>query len=254
MNLDNNPVASETVARANVYHFLSAVYRAPPSQEFLRNIASTGLLEQLGPMLTGQWISERKPLTVAADFEKQHSTLKQEYMDLFAVPTGRYVTPFEDVYRGIRPDGKQERDPLLGDRAVATKVFYREAGAQMSQACKELPTHIGVELSFMAFLCEREAAEMGARIEVDPSWEQQPVAPGARDPSHFQLRFLREHLNDWFPQLNLAVQAKARSPFYRCLSQLTEDFLASDMEALTSQWESRGAIQERENATQPGIG
>ena len=155
-------------------------------------------------------------------------------MALFAVPTGRYVTPFEDVYQGETADGSRIGGPLLGDRAVAAKIMYRTAGAEIDKACKKLPTHIGVELSFMTFLCEREAAALDYVAEARCSEEQsKPTVTNSY--RHTQMRFLQEHLNDWFPQLNQVIQAKAKTPFYRGLAQLTKEYLAWDMANLMLQ-------------------
>ena len=154
------------------------------------------------------------------------------------------MTPFEDVYRGIRRDGKQERGPLLGERAVAVKVIYREAGAQMDQACKELPTHIGVELSFMGFLCEREAVTIDERDE-DECSEDDKARRKATSIANISKNFCSEHLNNWFPQLNQAIQEKAKSHFYRGLAQLTEDFLAWDMTAPVSPSISEASAQDQ---------
>src|SRR5512139_118915 len=117
-------------------------------------------------------------------------------MVLIAVPAGRYVTPFEDVYRGASVD--RRLGPLLGEHAVAVMRLYREAGGDVDQDCKELPTHVGVELAFMSFLCGREAAARSGERCADA------VGQGAATAGAYyrglQVRFLREHLAEWFPQ------------------------------------------------------
>ena len=60
-------------------------------------------------------------------------------------------------YRGKMGNDRQARGPLLGECAIRVKRMYRAAGTEMEKTCKELLTHIGVELSFMCFLCEMEA-------------------------------------------------------------------------------------------------
>ena len=47
-----------------------------------------------------------------------------------------------------------------GAGANVSDDVFREAGAEIDNMTKELPNHIGVELSFMSFLCEREAASI----------------------------------------------------------------------------------------------
>lgn len=215
-------------ARAGMYQFLSAAYLRPFTGETVQCIADEGFLEELGALFGVRAVAALRSFAAAARVDQDPRALRQEYMDLFAVPTGRYVTPFEDVHRGETADGQQLRGPLLGERAVAVKRMYRAAGAAMDRACKELPTHIGVELSFMSFLCEREAAALGGdRLGRQPEEETETDEVLARY-REFQTRFLREHLNSWFPQLCKSIRAKAKGPLYRGLAEITEAFLAAE--------------------------
>ena len=228
----------EARARANMYRFLSAIFLNPPQQSFLEQIADKNYLKELSMLFGEKVVSGLKEFTATAPLDKELASLKQEYMDLFAVPTGHYVTPFEDVYRGMAVDGKQERGPLLGKRAIAVIRIYREAGAEMDGECKELPTHIGVELSFMSFLCEREAWTI--RMEETGSLVNQEKTK-TMDSNRYrllQLKFLQAHLNGWFPQLNQSIQANAKNPFYRSLALITEAFLAQDTASLLGQPDS----------------
>lgn len=230
--------SEEARARANMYRFLSAIFLNPPQQSFLEQIADKNSLKELSMLFGEKVVSGLKEFTATAPLDKELASLKQEYMDLFAVPTGHYVTPFEDVYRGMAVDGKQERGPLLGKRAIAVIRIYREAGAEMDGECKELPTHIGVELSFMSFLCEREAWTI--RMEETGSLVNQEKTK-TMDSNRYrqlQLKFLQAHLNEWFPQLNQSIQANAKNPFYRSLALITEAFLAQDTASLSGQPDS----------------
>lgn len=213
--------------RANMYRFLAAVYRGPLTREALRAARDEEFLDELGRLYGEPAVAELRSFA-AGDGVQDWETLKQEYMDILAVPTGRYVMPFEDVYRGETLDGRQIRGPLLGERAIAVQRRYREAGAAMDRASRELPTHVGVELAFMEFLCAMEAAE--------PDSTGRAISPGGRgQPDLYrdlQRRFLREHLNAWFPRLSRAIQARARYALYRGLAQLTEAVLERDTAGL----------------------
>ncbi len=206
-------------ARAQMYHFLSAIYLRPLGQDAIRHLMDPEVLEQLVSLFGEPAVAALKAFSASVRVDQDLETLRQEYMALFAVPTGRYVTPFEDVYQGEAADGSRIGGPLLGDRAVAVKQMYRSAGAEMERACMELPTHIGVELSFMSFLCEREQTLLEDEID---------NTTGCTRYREFQIRFLQEHLNAWFPQLGKSIQAKAKSPLYRGLAQITAAFLAQD--------------------------
>jgi len=218
----------DALARGNIYRFFSSVFLSPPKDNFLQIILDKNFLEELSVVFGDNAVADLKKFAVTTDLSQDSASLKQEYMDLFAIPAGSYVTPFEDVYGGRMVDGRLERGRLLGERAIAVIRMYREAGAEMKGSCKELPTHIGVELSFMGLLCEREA--LAIRDDADTT--------ASRRYRELQLKFLQGHLNEWFPQLSEAIQANARSYFYRGLAQVIEVFLAEDTAGLFEQLHS----------------
>jgi TorA maturation chaperone TorD len=207
-----------------MYRFFSAVYLSPPREDLLRQLADTEFLEGLSRLFGADIVADLQSFSETTDLEHESETLNLEFMDLFAVPTGRYVVPFEDVYRGKGSSG-----PLLGEQAIAVIRSYREAGAEMDREIKELPTHVGVELAFMSFLCEREAVAVIEGAEAPP--ERDPDADRSRYRS-LQTRFLRDHLNSWFPSLSSEIQARAASPLYRGLAIITEKFLYLDAAGL----------------------
>jgi len=219
-------------ARADMYAFLAAVYLRPPTPDLMRYLLAEDFLEKLSSLFGEGIVADLKKFAADTHPDSDFAAVDQEYMNLFAVPTGRYVTPFEDVYWGKTSEGLLKRGPLLGQRAIAARRIYREAGADMDRACKELPTHIGVELSYMSFLCERQAAAIRDEAEqVLPDGEKRTAANSVRY-RELQIKFLNQHLNAWFPQLKRSIQANAKSPFYRCIAQITESFLAYDTAGL----------------------
>lgn len=225
-------VLQDARARADMYGFLAAAYLRPPTWELVRCLLAEEFIEEISSLFDEAIVENLKQITDIARVEADFASIGQEYMNLFAVPTGRYVTPYEDVYQGITIECTLKRGPLLGERAIAARRIYREAGADMRIACKELPTHIGVELSFMSFLCEQEAE---AIYDEDRqkllNAEEIPDVESERY-RRLQIKFLKEHLNVWFPRLNLSIQKNARSPFYKILALITEAFLAYDTSTL----------------------
>ena len=219
-------------ARGDMYAFLAAVYLRPPTADLVRHLLAEDFLEELSSLFGEEKVADLKKFAADTHPDSDFAALDQEYMNLFAVPTGRYVTPFEDVYRGITSEGMLQRGPLMGQRAIAARRIYRAAGADMDRTCKELPTHIGVELSYMSFLCERQAAairdEEGQAL---PDEEKRAAADSVRY-RILQKKFLNEHLNAWFPHLSRSIQANAKGNFYRGLARITEAFLAYDTAGL----------------------
>jgi TorA maturation chaperone TorD len=233
-------------ARANMYRFLSTVYLFPIDEDLLRRLVDEEFLDELSTLFGEQVVADLRDFAATVSLEEDLPSLRQEYMDLFAVPTGRYVTPFEDVFRGSSAEGKGVRGPLLGERAIAVMRAYRHAGAEMDGACMELPTHIGVELSFMNYLCEQEAAaccSQDSGAELDRQNEESANPARYRE---LQSRFLQEHLNDWFPQLSSTIQVSADGPLYRGLAALTEEFLSRDAAGLLAQMQDQHASESLE--------
>ncbi len=249
---------SDPLARAGIYRFLATLFLEAPTREVYDCLFSPGFVKDLRLMLDESVAIELESLHIPSDDELM--ALRQEYMDLFVIPTGYYVAPFEDVYRGQRQDGNQERGPLLGDRAVSVKTFYRAAGANLESTCKELPTHIGIELLFMSFLCEQEAnsrdhvgdEEVGSTVE-EVLDGKEAVAAIYRQ---WQIKFLHEHITDWFPQLDEAIGKNARSSFYRIVSKISSVFLNVDKDYLLKQVKQdyKDVNQYSKDYSQTGVG
>jgi len=228
--------------REAVYSFLGAIYLQPISEASLRKICDELFLNDLAEVLPGEATAEFQYFLSnldASSLTNELTALKKTYMSLFAVPTGRYVSPFEDIYRGKTSDGQLQRGPLLGVRAIAAKRLYREAGAQMDNCCRELPNHIGVELSFMHFLCEQEAAALIDNHVTDQKDTDASVFSLAEIYRAYQIRFLREHLTQWFPLLNEEIQSKSDHVFYRSISNMTQAYLQQDLAILKQQFINR---------------
>ena len=224
--------------REAIYSFLSAIYLQPISEETLQQICNELFLNDLVEVLPCNATTELQRYLLTLDtsnLSKEIVELRQEYMSLFTVPTGRYVAPFEDIYRGKTADGQPHRGPLLGVRAIAAKQPYREAGAEMDSVTKELPNHIGVELSFMRFLCDREAVALSAGLAIDHNSNDDYTFSQAEIYRAYQIRFLREHLNHWFSQLNEEIQKKSNHVLYKTIANITQEFLQQDLQILKHQ-------------------
>lgn len=188
-----------TRLRAHQYRFLASVYLAPP---------------------TDQLLGELKKLGLAAGDDPE--AIRREYDNLFVVPLGQYTTPYEAVYRDEREvAGKKVRGLLMGPSTVDVIQRYKRTGAQLDSSIKELPDHIGVELAFMEFLCEREAEA----LEKEGSSERDLLQKE-------QATFLSDHLMTWLPRLVQAIHQKGRMGLYKKLATLTEETVREDLASL----------------------
>ena len=96
---------------------------------------------------------------------------------------------------------------------------YQQAGWTVSEELRERADFIGMELSFMARLCDAEAAAGD-----DASRLVSVVAT--------QQRFLAEHLGAWAPAYGRAMLEHTRTPFLQGIAHLLLGFLAEESQAL----------------------
>jgi TorA maturation chaperone TorD len=205
-------------ARGRLYRFLALAYLRPPTATFVAPLLDDGLLSGLADRFGREAIADLTEFR--ASFSGDYEALDQEYQALFVVPLGRYVTPYEAVYRDERAVGDEVvRGLLMGPSTLAVKALYREAGVEVD--LPELPDHVGLELGCMGGLCDAEAR---ARANGDGQ-----AAQGARS---LQRRLMDEHLLRWAPSLCARVRENAPGAFYRGIAVLTEAFLRHEREEL----------------------
>ncbi|OIP62409.1 MAG: hypothetical protein CO150_10075 [Nitrospirae bacterium CG_4_9_14_3_um_filter_53_35] len=208
--------------RCELYRFLAEFYLGAVTREQVETFLSDdfiGNLEEIfGPEVTAPF--QRFLSGGAWDFD----ALKQEYTHLFIVPSGRYLTPYENVYRGRSIEGGQEVLGLLqGPYTISVKDEYHKAGAEMDKDYKDLPDFIGLEFSFMHFLCERETK----------AWKANNT-DNAMELLCLEKAFIRNHMIRWIPELCAMARSRTKNDFMTGMSLLTEAFLGMEMETLES--------------------
>ena len=209
--------AACAAARGQLYGFLAGAFLRPPTSQSVSPILDDAVLRQLAEQFGADAVEELEQFR--SRFDGSWDTLDQEYQTLFTVPLGRYVTPYEAVYRDERVvDGEVVRGLLMGPSTLAVKAIYRDAGVEVADDVRELPDHIGLELGCLQVLCDAEAR---AREEGD--------GDAAARAQALQQRLLQEHIRQWAPRLFERIRANAHGPFYRGIVALTEAFL--DQEA-----------------------
>ncbi|MBI2528413.1 MAG: molecular chaperone TorD family protein [Candidatus Rokubacteria bacterium] len=207
-------------ARGQLYRYLATVFLTPPGAGLVAPLLDAEVLSELGRRFGEEAVAELR--SFRDGFLGGYESLDQEYQGLFVVPLGRYVTPYEAVYRDEHVVGDQVvRGLLLGPSTVAIKALYREAGVEVVEEVCELPDHVGLELGYLGTLCEAEAqaAERGD-------------ADGVARARGLQRRLLHDHLLAWVPSLCGRLRDLAPGPFYRGIAALTEAALRHEAEAL----------------------
>jgi TorA maturation chaperone TorD len=201
-----------------MYKFLAATFLEPPGPRLFAPLFAEGFLAELEELFGAAALADLHEFV--RTFQGDYGALDQEFQSLFTVPLGRYVTPYESVYRDEREIGDTRvRGLLMGPSTLAVKHLYREAGLLISEDFKDLPDHIGLELACMEFLCRAEAR----------AWSQEDLREirRARD---LQRRLLCDHLLQWAPALCARIQERAPGPLYRGIARLTEAYLAQEAE------------------------
>lgn len=204
-----------------MYRFLSAAFLQPPNEAFVTPLLADGFIAELEETFGATAVADLR--SFVREFQGDYVSLDQEFQDLFMVPLGRYVTPYEAVYRDEREAGETRvRGLLMGPSTLAVKQLYRQAGAAISEHFKDLPDHVGLELACMEFLCQAEAR----------AWDKEDLDEMCRVRG-LQRRLLQEHLLQWIPALCERIRERAAGPLYRGIASLTEAYLQQEAEALT---------------------
>jgi TorA maturation chaperone TorD/Pyruvate/2-oxoacid:ferredoxin oxidoreductase delta subunit len=143
---------------------------------------------------------------LAGAFSEAEPGLEREFARLFLGPGRPVAHPYESVLREGRTMGETTLD--VRRRLAAEGVAPKGHG---------LPDHVGIELSFMAYLSAREAMAWEAGEEKE-AW----------DLLQKQEAFLREHLGAWLPQFCRRILTGRPLTHYGELARRAETFVAND--------------------------
>ena len=209
--------------RANVYRFLAGVFLTPiPPEglEYVRQLqAAVRAMPQVegeGEMVTGTaLLQEFAAEATAADLAKLQLGLAIERTLLCrgVRETDAPPPPFESLYRA-----GAEAAPTACLLAVVNA--YQQAGWAVSEERRERPDYVGIELSFMAALCDEEPA-----AGEDPDRLATLI--------HLERRFVEDHLITWVPAYCRAVFNHARSSFFQGIAHLLLGFLNEEAQVLS---------------------
>ncbi len=136
--------------------------------------------------------------------------LRKEYARIFLGPGKPIAHPYEAVYI----DGR-----LMGESTERVRRCYAEAGLQIRASNRELPDHISLELAFMAYLVSKEEIE----TERESAWRER------------QLRFLRDHLSRWVPNLCDKIDQSDAHGFFRQAAREANALVQKDLAKLTAE-------------------
>lgn len=181
-----------------------------PDEERLR-ASQTGaveLLENDGLWLNEPYAASLRPVLerLAALDEPGQEELTREHSRLFAIRP--MAPPYESIYTAPSTEGR-------GWVSAQLERLYARHGLAIS-GLNELPDHLAVELEFLSYLCEAEAAALGNENPQD-----------AADFQQARWDFLDRHPRKWLGSFSRRVQAAAPDGFYAAVVEALMDFIAN---------------------------
>lgn len=144
--------------------------------------------------------------------EKVTRKLIGSFTKIFRSTSPPVPPPYESIYRG---------EELYGESATSVLHEYRRFGLELDEDFKgEPPDHLGFELDFMRFLCEKEAeayesGDLGTLQIVQEA----------------EIRFLEEHLLTWIHLFYDAV-SRLDDGFYQGWIEFIKHWLVQDHRTL----------------------
>jgi putative dimethyl sulfoxide reductase chaperone len=192
--------------RALAYRFLSAFYLDAPQPGWLADLYREGLLAEFPvPAENDEMCGGLALLAAAAqqlsDGQLTDADVAADHQALFVGPGHLPAPPWESVYRS--------KENLLYDwPTLSVRAAYQAMGLAVDRPGQP-DDHMGLELLFMAVLCEREAA-------------------GDAEAREARRRFVKEHLLEWAPAFCADVRTHAATAVYRGVASLTLGLLQDE--------------------------
>ncbi|MBT3880905.1 MAG: hypothetical protein HON76_07990 [Candidatus Scalindua sp.] len=199
--------------RSKLYWFMGTLFLTKPDKEFIA-LLSDELSSVANDILKTEIEALRRSLETrhTSDLAEQ---LEHEFTRLFRGIHNNYgpPPPYESVYR---------ESNIMGDSTRAVIECYSEAGFGEIDKSAGPQDHLGVELKFIALLCQRESQQREAGKDTD-----------ALNTLKMEKAFLNDHLLQWMPDFQGAVARHDPHPFYEALVSLTSRVLVLDNEYIT---------------------
>ena len=215
-------LAEMAVARRDLYRFLSAAFLAEPGPDLLAHLRDDSFQAALAEWFSPAVVEDFRRVSEAMEAGHFSDPARLEFTNLFLVPGGLHIAPYESVFRDTREiDGREISGLLMGQSAMDVQQWYRLAALEISGDFKELPDHIGLEFHYLAYLCDREQAFGDA----GDSAKQTRAREMQRD-------FLKAHVLSWLGDLAEKIRAQAALPLYPAIAALAVEFCQNDLATL----------------------
>ncbi|WP_136415998.1 molecular chaperone TorD family protein [Herbaspirillum sp. ST 5-3] len=205
-SIDSAQSASDLRARASFYHLLAGAFVEEPGTDYLNALRTPGALAALTEL--GVLFDEDVTRVSLAELQE---ALAYEYVALFASPGG--CPPVESA----RLAGRFQQEPYH-----AVKAIYQRAGFVLQQGRFAIfEDQLGIELSFVAALLERQAAAL----------ENGDLTAHARLEKEIK-RFWALHLGRWMRGYASLLERASEHSFYREFARLLGAFADDELTLL----------------------
>ncbi len=207
------------LSRARIYGILATVYSRPAGDaefDMFRHWWSTEaeLPEGSLPQIVRRGLRKVKTWIEVDGSQPSHerkSALESEFVRLFrGLRRGTSPPP---PYESVYVDGGHLYGVLTDD--VSRK--YQQFNLKVQN--NEPPDHLALELSFMRYLCKKEAEARSSNQAVR-NWLEE------------QNEFLHKHLVQWLPIFCESIRKSCESRFYSGVADLTEGWILCDQEII----------------------
>lgn len=202
------PSTETDLYRETICRLLSAGYYQP-EEAFREERVYSSLAEAAGRLSTELGALARR---VETEFERTPlEDLLLDYSRLFLGPFEILAKPYGSVWI----EGEKV---VMGETTMAALDLYREGGFELDENFREVPDHVAAELEFLYLLIFKEnEARRGGDAE------------GIAAALELKRRFLKHHLGRWITPFGKAMKGGAQTAFYKCLAELTEDFVKEEL-------------------------
>jgi TorA maturation chaperone TorD len=205
-----SPAQTEEVVGAELlFGVLARILLVHPERGFVEQLAAERLFADIpmtvdtekgeeGAALLAQWCNENRDHIE----EETFSTIASDYTRLFEGPGHVEAPPWESVHLNVTGLTFQKE-------TLAVRHWYHRFGLESVKLNNEPDDHVGLELSFLAFLLGKTLAASSP--------------DGASDAARYlqaQEQFLAEHLGRWIDRWAELVDRHAKTSFWRGIALL----------------------------------
>jgi len=208
-DINNIDWKTTLLGETNLMGVLSRAIQTDPDREWLNSLVDQDIFSESplenncpeideGLSLLQSWSNSIK----GGISDEQFVNLQTDYSRLFIGPAKPIAPPWESVYFN-------EDRMIFQEQTVQVRGWYRRFGIESEKLHKEPDDHIGLELSFLAYLAGLglQALEAGDETRFTEILQA-------------KSQFISQHPIKWAKNWDALVEKNAHSDFYRGLSRL----------------------------------